>query len=507
VEKWLNTLLCLDATIPKSSLRGCPHPSKCELFMVDRDALFSFNPVSEKLLQNMMALYVASHYKNTPNDLQLMSDAPAHQLYVLVAPVAEDTGRVPEPLCVIQVALEGQISRESVMQSLSRGQRASGDLIPWLVSQQFQDDEFASLSGARVVRIATNPDYVSMGYGSRALELLNDFYEGKFVNLSGKDLREPERMVRVTDDELESSTLLQDNVKVRDKEYMPPLFYRLWEIKPPQLDYVGVSYGLTPALHKFWNRARFVPVYLRQTANELTGEHSCVMIRTLEGVTDSAWLSAFARDFHRRFLTLLSYQFRSFRVDTSLSIEASASSGAKNGSASDKAMTKAELDELWSPFDLKRLDKYAQQMVDYHLIVDLLPTVATLYFTHRFGTSISLSLIQQAILLGIGLQRKTLEEIEKELNLPSSQLMGIFVKVMRKFSTYFQALISGAIADTMPTLDRDGDSFEGGEQFEQLRLNPITQSFDDELAEGIDEVHMEERERMKSMIDALPLDR
>ena len=34
--------------------------------------------------QRMMSLYVSSHYKNTPNDLQLMSDAPAHQLFVLL---------------------------------------------------------------------------------------------------------------------------------------------------------------------------------------------------------------------------------------------------------------------------------------------------------------------------------------------------------------------------------------------------------------------------------------
>lgn len=31
-----------------------------------------------------MALYVASHYKNSPNDLQLMADAPAHHLFVLL---------------------------------------------------------------------------------------------------------------------------------------------------------------------------------------------------------------------------------------------------------------------------------------------------------------------------------------------------------------------------------------------------------------------------------------
>lgn len=31
-----------------------------------------------------MALYVASHYKNSPNDLQLIADAPAHHLFVLL---------------------------------------------------------------------------------------------------------------------------------------------------------------------------------------------------------------------------------------------------------------------------------------------------------------------------------------------------------------------------------------------------------------------------------------
>ena len=45
------------------------------------------------------------------------------------------------------------------MKSLARGKRSSGDLIPWTLSQQFVDHEFAGLSGARVVRIATHPDY------------------------------------------------------------------------------------------------------------------------------------------------------------------------------------------------------------------------------------------------------------------------------------------------------------------------------------------------------------
>ena len=37
----------------------------------------------------MVALYASSHYKNTPNDLILMSDAPAHHLFALLGPVDE----------------------------------------------------------------------------------------------------------------------------------------------------------------------------------------------------------------------------------------------------------------------------------------------------------------------------------------------------------------------------------------------------------------------------------
>lgn len=163
VESWLNTLLCLDATVASRGLaQGCPHPSKCELFYVSRDTLFSFHPASEVFLQRMMALYVASHYKNQPNDLQLMSDAPAHHLFVLLPPLKDDESHLPEPIVVLQVALEGNISKQAILESLSRGIRSGGDLIPWLVSQQFQESQFAQLSGARIVRIATHPDYTNV---------------------------------------------------------------------------------------------------------------------------------------------------------------------------------------------------------------------------------------------------------------------------------------------------------------------------------------------------------
>lgn len=142
IESWLNNLLCLDVSnaIPNLSRldqstfhisfesetilsisiycfspeNRLPPPSECDLYYVNRDTLFSYHRDSELflqvksdiwlcrvacglyfhvfkfcsknilLLQRMMALYVASHYKNSPNDLQLMADAPAHHLFVLL---------------------------------------------------------------------------------------------------------------------------------------------------------------------------------------------------------------------------------------------------------------------------------------------------------------------------------------------------------------------------------------------------------------------------------------
>ena len=77
----------------------------------------------------------------------------------------------------------------------------------------------------------------------------------------------------------------------------------------------------------------------------------------------------------------------------------------------------SELFLLLSPFDLKRLESYANNMLDYHVILDLLPIVAALYFEKRLGGDVRLSAVQNSILLALGLQRKTIEEVEVSMSL------------------------------------------------------------------------------------------
>ncbi|KAF2590024.1 hypothetical protein F2Q70_00039914 [Brassica cretica] len=187
VESWLNGLLCLDVANCLPSPSCHPLPSQCDLYYVNRDTLFSYHKDSELFLQRMMALCVSSHYKNSPNDLQLLADAPAHHLFVLLGPVDESKNQLPDILCVVQVCLEGQISEKSAIRSLRDGHSPHGDQIPWKFCEQFRDLVFPTLSGARIVRIAVHPNAMKMGYGSAAVELLTRYFEGQLASISEGD--------------------------------------------------------------------------------------------------------------------------------------------------------------------------------------------------------------------------------------------------------------------------------------------------------------------------------
>lgn len=61
---------------------------------------------------------------------------------------------------------------------------------------------------------------------------------------------------------------------------------------------------------------------------------------------------------------------------------------------------------------MKRLESYANNALDYHVVLDLLPVVANLYFDRRLGPDVRLTVAQSSILLSLGLQRKSIEDIE-----------------------------------------------------------------------------------------------
>lgn len=458
VETWLYDLLCLSAGGARQALtRGAPHPSECELFYVERDALFSRHRASEQFLQRVVALFVSSHYKNSPNDLQMLSDAPAHGLFVLLAPTGSDATELPDVLVAVQVCLEGRLSGRTAREGLGRAARAAGDLIPWTIGQQFQEPGFAELAGVRIVRVATHPDLQGMGYGTRAMRSLMDYYSGKIISLSVNDEAIETKNSEDNDDDEEEGAGEDEkdgllNEVIGPRKNIPPLLKRLYERKPELLDYIGVSFGLTDSLYNFWSgKLGFLPLYIRLTANELTGEHTCIMasccvdgkseLQEEEGLVrkfSASWLTEFHEDFRRRLVYLLGFELSKLSPKVATAMLSTSSNSKEKGKGKD------DVKRALYGYDMRRLESYARNLVDFHLVMDLIPKLAELFVLGAFddgddesmgdGEAVSMSAAQRAILVAVGLQRKKVEQVASELDVQVGQVLALLNKVVRKFS-------------------------------------------------------------------------
>lgn len=102
-------------------------------------------------------------------------------------------------------------------------------------------------------------------------------------------------------------------------------------------------------------------------------------------------------------------------------------------------------------FDLRRLESYSNNMVDFHLVLDMVPTLSKLFFLKQTlprGT-VNLSYVQAAILIGLGLQCKKVEDIETDLGLNSAQILPQFNKVIRKFTKVIKSVYTREIEKSM----------------------------------------------------------
>ncbi|KAL1567967.1 RNA cytidine acetyltransferase 1-like [Salvia divinorum] len=488
IESWLHTLLCLDVTNSVPSISRLPPPSECDLYYVNRDTLFSYHRDSELFLQRMMALYVASHYKNSPNDLQLIADAPAHHLFVLLGPVDESKNNLPDILCVIQICFEGQISRKSALRSLSDGHQPSGDQIPWKFCEQFRETVFPSLSGARIVRIATHPSAMRLGYGSAAVELLTRYFEGQLTAISEIEAEEllddsPIRVVEAA----EKASLLEENVK--PKTDLPPLLVPLRERRPEKLHYLGVSFGLTQDLFRFWRKHDFAPFYISQVANAVTGEYTCMILKPLQcddiesNKSDPlGFFSPFYQVFRKKFTKFLGRAFREMEYKLAMSILDPKINFSDVDTAPSSSGNLSSISETLSSYAMMQLEAYTNNLVDYRMTEDFVDDLARAYMLEKIP--VSLSYAQASVLLCMGLQGKDISRIEAEMNLERQQILSLYMKVMKKFYKYLSSI---ALKDTLPTVSRLKD----------ITMEPHPVSLDDDLNNAAKQVE----EEMKSKGD------
>ncbi|RMF30860.1 MAG: tRNA(Met) cytidine acetyltransferase, partial [Candidatus Nitrosothermus koennekii] len=159
IEKWLYDILLLDAEPAK--IDGIKDYRYEE---IDRDELFYNN---EPMLREIIGLYVLTHYRNKPDDIALLADAPHHFIRAMLT-----DNKVVNAL---HLCYEGNIDV-----SFDTIKDIKGNMIPSVVARYYYNlKAFCKLKGVRIVRIATHPSSWNRGIGSQALEELRKEFEKK----------------------------------------------------------------------------------------------------------------------------------------------------------------------------------------------------------------------------------------------------------------------------------------------------------------------------------------
>jgi N-acetyltransferase 10 len=82
-------------------------------------------------------------------------------------------------------------------------------------------------------------------------------------------------------------------------------------------------------------------------------------------------------------------------------------------------------------------------------------------------------------LLGLGLQHKTVDELAKELDLPATQLLGLFNRAIRKILDFINRVLESALSSQLVSVDVDEKT---------AKMLPVAQSLSKELDKAAKEL-------------------
>lgn len=409
VENWLNSFLCLEWVDPKHPITMCPDPRTCQLFLVDRNSLFSRHVIAKNFLQKIMSIFSSSHYRNSPDDLQILADAPSHRILILTSPLTMKVNFLPDILTVLHISYEGQISRVFLEKNLMNEKFIMGDLFPWVVSNHFQDSSFGELSGIRIVRISTQQDLQNMGYGTRALEILKNFCIAGKKKVSIKNVNSENCVDKIHKNNSELSALL----------------INLEEREQPLIDYLGVSFSFSSKLLCFWLKNGFSLIILKPKKEQYWKQDVGIMIKifTISTKKNLFLLKYFQKEFLREFLNLCKTDFRKMSTNLVFNVIQGCRTIKK------KIISK----KCFSNLDFKKLFLFSNNtFVSYKVIKHLIHKIAKICFWN-FIEMKEIHLSELFILIAMGFQIKNFKEAKLEFNLKKHKLLEILKNILNKF--------------------------------------------------------------------------
>ncbi len=246
IEAWLYDTLLLDA-----------EPAKIEAEPVsvvyERADLEKWFTEMEDELREFIGIYVLAHYRNRPDDVAMIGEAPHHFARLL----RTSEGSI---VTAMHLAREGGLDDDIIEQILA-GFEPSGNVVPSIVVKYYPPYRyFAKYVGWRVVRIAVHPQLTDRGFGSLALQDLCD------------------------------------------------------EARKEGMDWVGAGFGATRELLNFWIKNDFVPVHISPNRNPASGEYSVLVVKPLSRRAEKL-VGATNNEFRLRLLNSLYDTYSDLEVD------------------------------------------------------------------------------------------------------------------------------------------------------------------------------------------------
>lgn len=258
VERWLFDVLLLDAEPAALSEEDLEDIREGRLEYLKLDPQWLFSKEGEETLRQLFGIYVLAHYRNEPDDLGMLADAPHHSVRAVRT---ASGGRI---VGAAQVAEEGSLP-EDLIDRLLRGEKIAGNIIPDRMLKHARIREYGRMKGWRIVRIATHPDVQDRGIGSRLLEYL---YE-----------------------------------ESRERGY----------------DWLGSGFGVNEKLLNFWLKNGFTSLHLSPDRNPVSGEYTTLVMKPISDRCRIA-IEYSSREFKWKLLNSLYDTYRDLETNVAIMI-------------------------------------------------------------------------------------------------------------------------------------------------------------------------------------------
>ncbi|MFW9778763.1 MAG: GNAT family N-acetyltransferase [Candidatus Heimdallarchaeota archaeon] len=358
IEKLLNDTFLLDVELSKNDIKEQDINRTLLTLQEYSDPRFLFSNQGIHHLRNLFALLVYAHYRNQPNDLLLLADSAQHFLLGLLE---DKDPKGTNFIAASHLAKEGGLSEQKISR-IAMGEFIPGNLIPSTAVRHFSSS-FAKLRGLRIVRIATHPKLLGKGFGRLTVEAHITKFKGNY-------------------------------------------------------DWIGVSYGATTKLVKFWRKFGFLSVHIRPIRTSVSGEWNIVFVLPLsssaKGIIEQA-----SADFTLQFIALLKQSLFEMRPELVIQILKGCY---PIENYTPKLTASARL----------RLTNYLNGHLNFLLAVDAMYELAVMHFV--IANSVKLSSAQEMLLVSRILQGRTWGQTLGKTGLTWKSAQSLIKKTVKKIA-------------------------------------------------------------------------